>query len=134
MHGGMGFYIAGLLYFSIIGRRLVFFLDSSCLYAVYNSHRMTKRIFIRGVAYNTLIWILHDTPHIIEICENSNILHIIIFAGCGYILSTLSHFVIYSVYYLQHATVVTLTKIDNSLHKKENDIGKLVSLVRNYKK
>lgn len=125
MHAGMGFYFVVLIYFGVVGRRVVALLDSLCLQPVYFSHKQTKRIFIKGVAFNSLIWLLNNISHIMEVFESSSILHTLIFGTCLYIYCTLSHFVIFSIYYLQQTTMVILTKIDISLHDKiENDVGK----------
>ena len=129
MYAGIGFYFTGLLYFGIVGRRLVALLDSPCFHAVYSSRRRAKSTFLLGVACNTAIWVLNDVPHIWEIYTSTTALsQFIVAIGCLYIICTLSYCVIFLVFYFQYATKVTLSKIDRSLGQNKLDIGKLKNL------
>ena len=135
MYAGIGFYFTGLLYFGVVGRRLVALLDSPCFHAVYSSRRRAKSTFLLGVACNTAVWVLNDVPHIWEIYTSTTALsQFIVAIGCLYIICTLSYCVIFLVFYFQYATKVTLSKIDRSLGQNKLDIGKLKNLFCNLKK
>lgn len=126
MYGGVVFYFIGLLYFTLFGRQIIELLDSSCLYAVYRSYHKKRSIVFIIFVCNTLIWLINDMPHILQIYETSQIHYLIISMGCLYAIGILSNLVIYVIFYYQHATKVALSKIENSLSNKESDIGMLI--------
>lgn len=125
MYGSVAFYVIVLLYFLFFGRQIVKLLDSSCLYAFYRSYRQTKSIVFMIFFCNTIIWLISDMPHILEIFKTLQFYRYLIKMVCLYVISTLSYSVIFGIFYYQYATKVALSQIENSLKINDCKIGKL---------
>lgn len=124
MYANVVFYTISLLYYTIFGRRLVELLDSSCFYAIYRLYHRKPNIILLLFGLNTLLWFISDTPHILQAFPKFQTHYYIISIVCFYVINILNNFVLYVIFYYQHATKVALIKIENSLSKNEGHFGK----------